>query len=74
MKSSDVLDSFRCFLGTKAAWAITLSVFALGAYLLWAHTGHVVSALPYFIFLLCPLMHLFGHRHGRGRHREDHQA
>jgi hypothetical protein len=30
--------------------------------------------LPYFIFLLCPLMHLFGHRHGRGRHREDHQA
>jgi hypothetical protein len=74
MKLSNALESFRCFLGTKAAWAITLSGFALGAYLMWAHTGHLVSALPYFVFLLCPLMHLFSHHQGRGRPREDHQA
>jgi hypothetical protein len=68
------VDDFRCFLGSKGAWALSLSAFVLGAYLLWTHTGHFVSALPYLIFLLCPLMHLFGHRHGHDRHREDHHA
>ncbi|MGE5643905.1 MAG: DUF2933 domain-containing protein [Byssovorax cruenta] len=71
MRSNDTLDAFHCFLGTKTSWAITLFIAALGAYLLWAHTGHLVSALPYVIFLLCPLIHLFGHRHGRGHHRQD---
>ena len=74
MNSVNAFESFRCFLGTKRAWTMTLSVFALGVYLLWAHTGHLISALPYFVFLLCPLMHLFGHRHGHGHHREDHHA
>lgn len=33
-------------------------------YLIREHSGHAVQALPYLILLLCPLMHLFGHRHG----------
>lgn len=30
------------------------------------HWGHVFGALPYLLFLSCPLMHLFMH-HGHGR-------
>jgi hypothetical protein len=36
---------------------------ALGAYLLWTHTDHLWAAAPYVLLLVCPLMHLFGHRH-----------
>ena len=64
----DNLNNFRCFLGSKLGLALTLSAVALGAYLLWTHTGHVVSALPYLILLLCPLLHFFGHRHGAKHH------
>jgi hypothetical protein len=52
------------FLGSKLGWAVTLILAALGAYLLWTHTGHVLTAVPYLILLACPLMHLFGHGHG----------
>jgi hypothetical protein len=37
-------------------------------YLLLEHTAHTLGALPYLLFLACPLMHLFmhgGHGHGR---------
>jgi hypothetical protein len=45
-----------------------LSIAALvvpGALLVADHWNHVVSALPYFMLLLCPPMHLFmyGHYH-----------
>lgn len=33
-------------------------------YLLREHWVHALGILPYAILLLCPLMHLFGHRHG----------
>ncbi|WP_461352345.1 DUF2933 domain-containing protein [Bradyrhizobium sp. USDA 4454] len=36
--------------------------------MLWNHTGHLLSAAPYLLLLVCPLMHLFGHRRG---HRHD---
>jgi hypothetical protein len=62
----------RDFFGSKLGWLFTLTAAMLGAYLLWNHTGHVLGALPYVILLLCPLMHLFGHRHGHQReHRHD---
>jgi Protein of unknown function (DUF2933) len=56
-------------IGTPLGWALSLAVAALGAYLLIAHTGHVLTGLPYLVLLACPLMHLFmhgghGHRHG----------
>lgn len=48
-----------CVLGAVAAF-----------YLLTEHTAHVLGALPYVIFLVCPLMHLFmhhGHHHDHGK-------
>jgi Protein of unknown function (DUF2933) len=52
------------FFHTKMGLAISLVIAALGGYLLWTHTGHVLSALPYLLLLACPLMHFFGHGHG----------
>ena len=31
------------------------------------HSGHILAALSYLLFLLCPLMHLLSHR-GQGKH------
>jgi fucose permease len=56
------------FLGSKFGWVVTLALAAIGAYLLWNHTGHLVYALPYLFLLACPLMHLFGHRHHGHQH------
>ena len=39
-----------------------LAIAGVGAYLLWNHTGHIWAAAPYVLLLICPLMHLFGHR------------
>ena len=64
------MNAFSCFLGSKLGWAVTLLVAALGAYLLWAHTGHVLSAAPFLLLLACPLMHLFGHNHGHSHPKE----
>ena len=33
-------------------------------YLVREHLTHTAEVLPYLILLLCPLLHLFGHRHG----------
>ena len=57
---------------TPLGWAITIAFAAFGAYLLATHSGHILSALPYFLLLLCPLMHLFGHGgHGHGHYERD---
>lgn len=42
---------------------VALVVFAVAAgYFLWTeHRAHVVQYLPWAIFLLCPLMHVFMH-------------
>jgi hypothetical protein len=61
------------FLRSRLGLAVTVALAALGAYLLWTHTGHVAYALPYLLLLVCPLMHLFGHRHGRHAGR-DHSS
>jgi hypothetical protein len=37
--------------------------FSIIAYFLWAeHRAHMISALPYLLILLCPILHLFMHR------------
>jgi len=51
--------------------AATISLAIVGAYLLWNHTGHIVYALPYLFLLACPLMHVFGHRHGHRHNSEN---
>lgn len=38
-----------------------------GFFLITEHRAHVLGALPYVLFLLCPILHLFMHRrHGNG--------
>ncbi len=65
------MNAFACFLGSRWGLVATLAVAALGAYLLWTHTGHVLAAAPYLLLLACPLMHLFGHRHGHHKSPEE---
>lgn len=42
--------------------AVAMVVLIAGFYLLREHWNHVAGAWPYLLLLLCPLMHLFGHR------------
>ena len=59
-------------------WRSPTGIFMLVAgavgiyYLLTEHLTHVTQAVPYLFLLACPLMHLFGHRHGH-RHHAPHQ-
>ena len=46
---------------------------ALAFWLLQDHWGHVLGALPYLLFLACPLMHLVMHR-GHAHHGGSHDA
>ena len=40
----------------------------IAVFFLWQeHSAHILGALPYAIFLACPLMHIFMHR-GHGGH------
>jgi hypothetical protein len=59
---------------TQSCWRSPVGIFMLVAgavgiyYLLTEHLTHVTQAVPYLILLACPLMHLFGHRHGGHGH------
>jgi hypothetical protein len=48
------------------------SIFLIGAvsyFLLMEHREHLFQFLPFFILLLCPVMHIFMHKgHGHGGH------
>lgn len=68
------MSNLREFLSSKLGLAVCLVLAALGAYLLWSHTGHALSALPYVILLACPLLHLFGHGHGSRHTHADHAS
>ncbi|WP_088709901.1 DUF2933 domain-containing protein [Noviherbaspirillum denitrificans] len=51
----------------RSKW-ILIGFLAVAAYFLWSeHKAHLMAALPYLLFLACPLMHLF-HHHGHGKH------
>ncbi len=65
------MTSLRVFLGSRFGLLVCVALAVLGAYLLWTHTGHVLSALLYVALLACPLLHLFGHGH---RHSHDHTS
>lgn len=47
----------------------TLVVFlGVAGFFLWTeHRAHLMGYLPFLIFLLCPLMHIFMHK-GHGKH------
>ncbi len=58
--------------GSKLA---LLSFVVVASYFLFKeHQAHVVAALPYLIFLLCPLMHLFMHKGHGGHEGEGHDG
>lgn len=53
---------------------IIITIFAVGGgYYLWMqHRAHVFQFLPLAFFLLCPLMHIFGHgSHGKNHDNES---
>lgn len=55
----------RGFLSSRAV-VVLVGVVAITGYVLVAgHWGHVIPFLPFALFLVCPLMHLFMH-HGHG--------
>ena len=48
-----------------AAWLALIVFLSAAGFFLWTeHRAHIYSALPYLLFLACPLMHLFMHHHG----------
>ena len=64
------MNAALSFFGTKLGLFLSLLLAAFGAYLLWTHTGHVLTALPFLLLLACPLMHFIGHGHGHPHHDE----
>lgn len=67
MNHLDHAESLQC---PRKRWSFGLTlavtvVLAVVAWLLTRHTEHVVRYLPLLILLACPLMHVFGHGHGR---------
>lgn len=53
-------------------WPVLLVFAAIALFFLWEeHQAHLLGALPYLIFLLCPLLHVFMHR-GHGKHDDHH--
>ena len=49
-------------------WVAVCLFLAIAIMLLWEeHEAHIWGALPYALFLICPLIHIFMHR-GHGGH------
>lgn len=51
---------------------LLVALAVVGFYLATEHAAHLLSVLPYLIFLTCPLMHVFMH-HGHGGHGTSHR-
>ena len=62
---TDKKDFLQALTWPQATLIVFLSV--AGFFLLAEHKAHVLGYLPFLIFLLCPLMHIFMHK-GHGRH------
>jgi hypothetical protein len=55
------------FWRSPAVAALAVAVLVGGFLLTTEHRAHVLGALPFLLFLACPLMHYF--MHGKHRHR-----
>lgn len=72
MKENNALSSLMRLLSGPRLAFVALAV--AGGYFLWTeHRAHLLEALPFLIFLLCPLMHIFMH-HGHGEGHGGHDA
>lgn len=54
-------------------WLLWIGLAAAVAWLFFGHGEHLFNLLPFLFVLACPLMHLFGHRHGGGHHGHSHR-
>ncbi|MCX4186284.1 DUF2933 domain-containing protein [Methylophaga sp. OBS4] len=50
---------------------LTVVLAAISYWLLTEHFYHFALFLPYLILLACPLMHIFGHGHGKHHGKES---
>jgi hypothetical protein len=70
LKEREMKTRFLSFCCTPKG-VLTLGIVALAAFfVLRNYSDQMAGWLPYLIFLLCPLMHLFMHR-SHGRHGGD---
>ena len=70
MTGKDDRGGKTIFTGQRMVLALLIII---GGFFLWTeHQAHVLGALPYLIFLLCPLMYFFMHR-GHGQSHDDHK-
>ncbi|RTL51761.1 MAG: DUF2933 domain-containing protein [Bradyrhizobiaceae bacterium] len=60
MKS--LVEAVLSFIRARSGLLVCLVLAALGGYLLWSHTSHVLAPVPY-LACVCPLMHFVGHGH-----------
>ena len=60
------------WLRSRTGLALLVFLGVAGFFLVTEHTAHLLGWLPFAIFLLCPLMHLFMHGgHGGSNQRPD---
>ncbi len=73
MHQRDNRDRQGSWWGSPQGIVAILFIAVIGFYLVTEHTAHFFGILPFLIFLLCPLMHIFMH-HGHGSHDDkDHK-
>jgi hypothetical protein len=46
--------------------AVVVVLTSAAIYLVTEHSAHLLAALPFLLFLACPLMHVFMHHSGHG--------
>ena len=68
------MTAFRCFLGSKLGLAAMFATQWSVPICCGTHTGHIWAAAPYVLLLICPLMHLFGRRHGHSHSQHSGQS
>jgi len=59
--SNGATPFWRNKIGIVLIMLLTIGLF----YLAREHFSHIAGNWPYLILLICPLMHIFGHGHGR---------
>jgi hypothetical protein len=72
---ADVPDADRtASVEPRSPWrgALWMVLAVLAFYLLREHWNHLTGNAVYLLLLVCPLMHVFGHRHGRGHGQGPH--
>ncbi len=65
--SSDTGSGWR----SRTGWVFLAFLAIAGFFLFTEHRAHALGLLPFALLLLCPLLHLFGHRHGGHDHETD---